>query len=206
LLDIAASFPFTVNHAFLDAALLLLLASFVPNEDKTPHPVRVAQAGILMVFFWAGIHKVAAGYYLDGQFLALRVVYDEGDMGRRLRWILELFGRLCHLPPLPALPLPRPSFIVGAEVAMDPWVRNTLQVLSNGAWMAEVGLPILMLGRASRPFAAAGLLGLEVFILLFTGEISFAFTVVACLLTFFPRIAGRTYPPAFLILIACRLE
>ena len=71
----------------------------------------------------------------------------------------------------------------------------------NSAWIAETTLPIVALRAASRNGAVLGLLGLEAVILTLTGEVSFGFTVVACLLSFFPRAARRTYPAAFVVLV-----
>lgn len=201
LLEIAASFPSTINHAFFDAALLFALACG-PHRENGPglHPLRVAQAGIMLVFFYSGMQKLVHGYYVNGQFLALRVLYHEGDLGRRLRWILSSTGRLLELPLPPTGAQSRPNGLVETTVGLPAWSRSVLCVISNGAWMAEMGLPILALRRALRRWAVRGLLALEAAILVLTGEISFGFTVVACLLSFFPRSARWSYPTSFAIL------
>lgn len=186
LLGIASSFPYTINHAFFDAALLLLLALGEPDGDGGLHPLRVAQVGILTVFFYAGVQKLVHGYYVDGQLFTLRVLYDEGDMGRRLRWMLSMTAKLLDLPLPSPHARPRPSLLVDVEVLLPAWVRGTLCVVSNATWIAEMGLPIAALFRSSRTFAIAGLLGLEALILIVSGEISFGITVVGCLASFFP--------------------
>ncbi|MDI3285976.1 hypothetical protein [Polyangium sp. 15x6] len=197
--DVVLSFPYTINHAFFECALLLALL-LSDRESEVPQPARVAQVGILLVFFQAGVQKLAHGHYVNGEFLALRVLFDEGDMGRRLRWMLEGTAQLGGLAPLPPLPLPRPSFIAGAEVSLPAWTWSVLRGLSNGVWIAEMGLPVLALHKASRAWAAIGLLFLESFILVLSGETSFGFTTVACLLSFFPELARWTYPAALLAL------
>lgn len=200
LVELVSNFPYTINHAFFDAALLLLLAFRTPEERGGLHPLRVAKAGILAVFFYAGVQKLVHGYYIDGQLLALRALYDDGDMGRRLRWLLSTTGGLLGWSGLPAGALPRPSFVTEAEVTLPGWAWSAVHVLSNGTWIAETGLSVLALHPATRAWAVIGLLGLEGVILIVTGEISFGFTVVACLLSFFPCVARRIYPLGFLAL------
>lgn len=183
LAAIASSFPYTINHAFFDAALLLLLSLGEPTEDGGLHPLRVAQAGILTVFLYAGVQKLVHGYYVDGQLFALRVLYDDGDMGRRLRWMLSFAGERFGLPVPPADAQPRPSLLVDVAAVLPTWVRGALIVASNATWIAEIGLPVVALWRSSRTFAVVALLGLEGVILALSGEVSFGITVVACLVS-----------------------
>jgi hypothetical protein len=200
LLELASAFPYTINHAYFDVALLLLLALGVPSQGGGLHPLRAAQAGILAVFFGAGIQKLMHGYYIDGQLLALRALYDEGGMGLRLRLLLSFVSDLLHLSSPPARALPTPSFITEAPVTLPGWVWSALCVISNGTWIAEVALPIAALSSATRSWVVLGLIGLEGVILILSGEVSFGFTVVACLLSFFPRQARWMHPLGFLVL------
>ncbi|HLM74808.1 MAG TPA: hypothetical protein VK459_19000 [Polyangiaceae bacterium] len=200
LIELASAFPYTINHAYFDVALLLLLALGAPPQGGGLHPLRAAQAGIVAVFFGAGIQKLMHGYYIDGQLLALRALYDEGGMGIRLRRLLSLVSDLLHLPSPPARALPKPSFITEAPVTLPGWVWSALCVISNGTWIAEVGLPMAALSSAKRRWTVFGLIGLEGVILILSGEVSFGFTVVACLLSFFPRQARWTHPLGFLVL------
>jgi hypothetical protein len=187
---IVDSFPYTVNHAFFDAALLLLLALGAPEGGAGVHPLRVVQVGILIVFFYSGVQKLVHGYYVGGQFLAIRTLYSEGDMGRRLRWALSFVSGMLRLPSPPTFMQPRPSFLADQEVDLPGWFCGALYIVSNGVWMAEVGLPIMAIRRAWRQKALAGLLALECLILIVSGEISFGVTVIACLLSFFGRSTG----------------
>jgi hypothetical protein len=194
------SFPYTINHAFFEAALLLVFALWDPSSPRAAHPLRVAQAGILVVFFQAGIQKLANGQYVDGQFLGLTTLFENGGMGSRMRAFLGLMARVGGLDPLPPLPLPQPSWIQGASVHLPGWTWNALRVMSNGVWIAELGLPALAIHRSSRRWAVLGLLVLEGSILTLSGEVSFGLTTIACLLTFFPQAARWTYPTSFLAL------
>lgn len=200
LIELVSAFPYTINHAYFDVALLLLLALGAPPQRGGLHPLRAAQAGVVAVFFGAGIQKLMHGYYIDGQLLALRALYDEGGMGLRLRRLLSLVSDLLQLPSPPARALPKPSFITEAPVTLPGWVWSALCVISNGTWLAEVGFPMVALSSAKRRWAVLGLLGLEGVILILSGEASFGFTVVACLLSFFPHQARWTHPPGFFVL------
>jgi hypothetical protein len=200
LIELVSAFPYTINHAYFDVALLLLLALGAPPQGSGLHPLRAAQAGIVAVFFGAGIQKLMHSYFIDGQLLALRALYDEGGMGIRLRRLLSLVSDLLHLPSPPARALPKPSFITEASVTLPGWVWSTLCVISNGTWIAEVGLPMAALSSAKRRWAVLGLIGLEGVILILSGEVSFGFTVVACLLSFFPHQTRWTHPLGFLVL------
>lgn len=196
LLAIAGSFPGTINHAFFDAALLLMIAFGGRSGGRGLHPLRVAQAGILAVFFHSGVQKLASGYYVDGELFALRLLYDDGDMGDRLRSLLEVFGRVMGLPAAPSHASSRPSGMSEVVVVLPGWVWSMLQALSTGTLVAEIGLSLMAFRRKLQSASVAGLLMLEAAILVLTGEISFGFTVVACLLAFFPRAARWTYPVA----------
>lgn len=199
--EIVGSFPFTINHAFFDAALLLVLACGYDERDgRGLHPVRVAQAGILIVFFHAGLQKVVHGYYTDGQWLTLRTLYHDGDMGGRLRRLLRAVGQQAGLPLPLAGAAPRSSGLAEAPVNLPLWAWGALRRTSNVVWMAEAGLPLLALHPVLRSAAVLGLLILEVGIVGLTGEISFGFTVIACLLVFFPRVTRWASPVAMVLL------
>jgi len=196
LLKVAAivfSAPYTINHAFFDAGLLLLLTTYSYDTTSAPHPLRVAQAGILIVFVQAGLQKLAAGYYTSGEFLAMRVLFDDGGMGARLRFLLgdSLAAK------------PWPSWLVTTDVSLPAWQWTALAIMSNGVWMAEMGLPIMAMRASWRSWAIAGLLLLESAIFVLSGEVSFGFTTMACLLAFSPRHSRRVYPGAFVVLAVC---
>ncbi len=196
LLKVAAivfSAPYTINHAFFDAGLLLLLTTYSYDTTSAPHPLRVAQAGILIVFVQAGLQKLAAGYYANGEFLAMRVLFDDGGMGARLRFLLG--------DSLTAQPWP--SWLVTTDVSLPAWQWTALAIMSNGVWIAEMGLPIMALRTSWRSWAIVGLLLLELAIFMLSGEVSFGFTTMACLLAFFPRHARWAYPGAFVVLAVC---
>jgi len=201
--SIVLSFPYTINHAFFDAALLLMLALYPEGGAVTAHPLRVAQAGILIIFFQAGLQKLANGYYTHGQFLALRAAFDDGDMGTWLRGLLGIIARIGHLEPLPAGPLPRPSSLMEVSVPLPRWALHVLSALSNVVWIAEMTLPLVALGQRRRAQAVGALLALESGILLMSGETSFGFTTTACLLVFFPPGARWRFPLAFAVVAAC---
>ncbi len=190
---IVFSAPYTINHAFFDAGLLLLLTTYSYDTTSAPHPLRIAQAGILIVFVQAGLQKLVAGYYTSGEFLAMGVLFDDGGMGARLRFLLgdSLAAR------------PWPSWLVTTDVSLPSWQWTALAIMSNGVWIAEIGLPIMAIRATWRSWAIVGLLLLELTIFALSGEVSFGFTTMACLLAFFPRQARWVYPGAFVVLVAC---
>lgn len=190
---IVLSAPYTINHAFFDAGLLLLLTTYSYGTTSAPHPLRIAQAGILIVFVQAGLQKLAAGYYTNGEFLAMRVLFDDGSMGARLRFLLG--------DSLTATPWP--SWLVKTDVSLPARQWTALAIMSNGVWMAELALPMMALRTSWRSRAITGLLLLESAIFVLSGEVSFGFTTMACLLAFFPRHARRVYPGAFVVLAVC---
>ena len=89
-----------------------------------------------------------------------------------------------------------------APMSLPAWVWIGLRSLSIGTWMAEIGLPLLALRPTFRRGAVLSLVGLEAMILVFTGEVHFGFTVIACLLSFFPREARWSYPISMVLLSA----
>jgi uncharacterized membrane protein YidH (DUF202 family) len=196
LLKVAAivfSAPYTINHAFFDAGLLLLLTTYSYDTTSAPSPLRIAQAGILIVFVQAGFQKLVAGYYTRGEFLAMRVLFDDGGMGARLRL---LFGDSLTARPWP-------SWLVPTDISLPAWQWTALAILSNGVWIAEMGLPLMAMRASWRSRAIVGLLLLESAIFVLSGEVSFGFTTMACLLAFFPRHARWVYPGAFVVMAVC---
>lgn len=196
LLKVAAivlSAPYTINHAFFDAGLLLLLTTYSYDTTSAPHPLRIAQAGILIVFVQAGLQKLAAGYYTSGEFLAMRVLFDNGGMGARLRFF---FGDSLTAKPWP-------SWFVTTDVSLPTRQWTALAIMSNCVWIAEIWLPMMVLRASWRSCAIAGLLLLESAIFVLSGEVSFGFTTMACLLAFFPRHVRLVYPGAFVALAVC---
>jgi hypothetical protein len=91
----------------------------------------------------------------------------------------------------------------GGNVALPAWQWTALAIMSNGVWIAEMGLPIMATRASWRSWAIVGLLLLESTIFVLSGEVSFGFTTMACLLAFFPRRGRWVYPGAFVALAVC---
>lgn len=193
------SFPYTLNHAFFE---LLLLAEHLAwrwsdsPEGASHDPSRFAKLGILSVFFYAGLQKLVHGYYLDGQFLALKVLYGHDGMSVGLRALLSAMHKVMDLP-MPQLPTSTPSWLSGAAASLPQWMIASMTGLSITVVLLEIVCPIAALVPRLRRSAILGLLGLEACIAIASRELSFAFTTTACLLAFFPEAGRWSYPVAF---------
>ena len=188
------TWPFTINHAFIEliAMLLLCLAPQVRRSEGEQQPIAGELIVILMLSVWlySGIHKLCDGYYLNGEFFALEVSNGATALGEHLGILLQTFAKLFSLAPA-QVPL---SCCTVAETSFPVWQVFFFQGLSWLTIAGELLLPLGVLWRRSHQISISGLLLLQGLIGYFSGEIDFAFTAYAILLLVLPRWSTVTYP------------
>lgn len=179
---IAAEFPATGNHAYLELYFLLLLALLRPDTPaERPLLMRALRWIVCLVLFTSGVQKVVHGYYFHGQYLA----YSS--------WIATFRPVLARLLP-PDEYARLTSF--GSDVGAGPYLVSSplFLVVSNAVWVAELVLPLLLLWPPARPLAVAATLALLVGIEVAAREVFFGIVFANGLLLFLPRPLGRWYP------------
>ncbi len=160
-------FPFGANHFFLET-VLVGFAAFFDTEDEDERELFLIGVRWMtaIVLFYTGVQKVVHGTYFDGQFMAAELA--NGD---RFEVVFRLLDPE-EVERVKALGHIRPS--AGPYRLQSP----LLLAISNGVWIAELILPVLLLWRRTRPWAlfvaAAFVLSLQLgarevmFALLFT--------------------------------------
>jgi hypothetical protein len=178
---IAAEFPATGNHAYLELYVLLLLALLRP-DDPAERPLLMGSLRwlVCLVLFASGVQKIAHGYYFRGQYLA----YSS--------WI-ETFR------PVLAQLVSRDEYVrltsFPTEIGAGPYLVASplLLVVSNAVWVAELSLPLALLWLPARRFAVAGTLLLLCGIEIAAREVFFGLVFANGVLLFLPRPLGRGY-------------
>jgi hypothetical protein len=172
-------FPDNANHQFL-ALLLLILVLLV--DSTGPDAERDAIAALQSIrwiaaigVFWAGIMKVFYGYWLGGEFLALRVARDPG--------FTQALGFLVPDDELSRL------LGLGMEVGSGPFRADAplLILVSNATWICELVLPLGLLWSRTRAISMVSAILVFVAIQIGAREIFFGGLMVGMLLLYAQR-------------------
>ncbi len=175
VIDFAWQFPGSANHQYVQLvclALLLLLRDEVDDEVRLlPVLLRwLVVAGL----FYAGMQKLAWGYYFEGELLAFTIPENP-----RFAMVLGLA--------MPDAELDRLTRIVIQEGA-GPFRVDSLvfQVVSNLAYLAELCLPGLLLWPRTRQLAVIATLAYFGAIESAAREVFFGGLMVALVLLYAP--------------------
>jgi len=177
-LQILGTFPLVANHVFLELYCAAAFALFDPKRDRV-----VVLEGLrwmaLLVFFWGGVQKALYGTWFSAELLAIGIVQKE-SFARFFVFLAdpEEVARLtAYGPPSPG----DGPYRLSGPIA---WVGNLV-------WMAEIGLPLLLLHDRTRIVGALGMLGLLVAIQLGALEFFFGGLYASLLLLFLPGAWNR---------------
>jgi hypothetical protein len=179
--------PHGANHFYLETVCVLCLALVRPGSGADARAALASLRWITAaVLFHTGLQKVLHGHYFRGDFLAF-MTGVEARFARVFRWLLS-DAEVARLA----------SYDRRATGAGPYRVDAPLFVIaSNLVWIAEVGLPVLLLSRRGRVLGALGGLGLMLGIQVAALEIGFALLFVNLLLLFLPgRWNARALPVA----------
>lgn len=179
---IAAEFPATGNHAYLELYFLALLALLRPEDpDERRVLMRALRWLVVLVLFTSGFQKLVHGYYFRGQYLA----YSLGT---------ETF-RPVLAPLLPAGELARLTSFT-TDVGSGPYLVSSppFLLVSNAIWIAELVLALLLLWPPARAVAVAGTLAVLAGIEVGARELFFGLVFANGVLLFVPGRIGAWYP------------
>ncbi|MCA9507441.1 MAG: hypothetical protein KC505_03345 [Myxococcales bacterium] len=193
--ELLNTWPFSINHGFLEFFILILSLLIPENEDISSQLSCTDLIKILMlsVWFYSGVHKLFDGYYWNAEFFALEALSDNTTLGNYLNSILNIFGQSDSF----AGQIPF-GCCSQAVIHFGLWQRGLLLACSWFTIIAELGLPILVLVPKFRNLGITGLFIFQVTIAFFSGEIDFAFSALAILLLFVPKSAPYGY-----VLLTC---
>lgn len=174
---IAAEFPATGNHAYLELYALLLLALLRPADPAEGRVLRRSLCWLVcLVLFASGLQKIAHGYYFQGQYLAYSLWIES------FRPVLAPLFRPDEYARLTAFP---------ADLGSGPFLVTSPAVLavSNLVYATELLLPVLLLWPPTRTLGVAGTLAMLAGIEVAAREVFFGLVFANGVLLFLPRAA-----------------
>ena len=193
VLDVALTWPYTINHLFLEAVLLAGLA-FAEGEPEGAARdqgralyARWASVLFLSVWWYAGVQKLFHGYYLSGEMFGLEGIADDRGL------TLGLSGAVTVLLQGAAAVLGGTVPHVSAaaltdrvDLAMPGWMPIFLVVISSGIVLGELVVPALFLWPRLRRLATVLLGIMQLGIAISSMEIDFAIDNFLFLLLLYP--------------------
>jgi hypothetical protein len=192
LLEVITNLPDTPNHVYLELYCLGLFA-VLDTDSKAEGPLlRSALCWMaILVLFHSGLQKVIYGYYFRGDFL-LTVIAGRERFAWPFVWLLPA-GEVERLRQFEA-------FLTGAGPFRSDSIL--LLVVSNGVWVAEIVLPVLIVVGRSRAMAVGLAIALVVGFQVLAREFVFALLFAQLLLVALPGEWNRRTVPLFLIAYA----
>lgn len=184
---ISESFPWTGNHRYFELFLCLFCAGLDTRvAGDRALLLRAVQWLTFVVLFASGLQKLAHGFYFEGHYLAY-MAHEE-----TFRPVLGFL--------LPPEELERLSSIRRAVGAGPYSVASPLfRAASNGIWIAEMGLALLLLLPTTRRLAVLGTVGMLVVIESAARELFFGMIFTNAVLVFWPSAVGRYTWPLFAV-------
>jgi hypothetical protein len=170
-------FPGASNSLYLALWAMLFLALL---DDRAESDRALALQGLqwstAIVFFAAGLQKVLYGAYFSGDFLSFAVGIDPV--------FANLYGFLIPVDELLRLQAIDPTLDgAGPYRASAP----LLVAVSNAVWIAELLIPIGLLARRTRPWAALVGMVFVVLFLLCIRDVAHGLLMITLLSLFLPR-------------------
>lgn len=183
---VALQFPVVANHFYLQLLLLALCAALDPDDEREQELfVQGARWLVVAVLFWSGAKKLYYGTYFHGEYLAYQVARDA-----RFSDFFGLFApaEVARLQSYAAKAGSGPYRLAGTSGPL-------LVALSNGIWVAEMTVPLLLLWHRTRRYAWISGLGLMLGIELVAREAFFGILFSGALLSFAgPPLIWRALP------------
>lgn len=178
--QVLRTWPLTINHFFLETAILLLFAcngghaapsNARPERSREGQLIWALWVTMLSLWFYSGLQKLLHGYYVGGELFASYALLDHSTvLGGRLRALLAAFGPSPTLAPLGSGDL--------AVSVSHHWVL----LLSSWAVLgSELAAPLLTLLPRFRRLGVGLLVSLQAGVAGFSGEYDFALTGLAVL-------------------------
>jgi hypothetical protein len=184
------SWPFTINHEFLEAVIVLLMLLDPREEGGSPRVSAASMIKLLMlsVWFYSGLQKLVHGYVWSGEYFALATLTRDGGLGRNLEALLRLVES--RLGTATFAPI---QCCLDGRIHLPAWEMRLFQAMGVSTITAELLLPLgVLVGRLERASIYL-LLALQLAIALLSLEIDFAFTAFAVLFLFVPGRARLAY-------------
>jgi len=186
-------FPAAGNHAYLELLLCVLGAGLdVTDEAEQVLFLRAVRWLTILIFFYAGLQKLVHGYWTGGHYLAFSV------------WIDSFRPVLAQL-------IPEQDFTrllsFTRQVGDGPYLVSSplFLVVSNGSYIAEMAVAVLLALPATRRVGVVAGIGLLFAIEIAAREVFFGALVVNALLLFLPRARNARLVPVVAVVMTALL-
>ena len=170
------TWPFHLNHFTLEWFVLLLLTLGTGRRQSIEEHSLCRALKILVISLWvyAGLQKIVHGQYLNGEFFAYNALFDQGDFGESLRFLVRLVsqvtGATSEYDWFGAI-IWRVEY-----VRLSDWELSFFKILGSSVPVVEIMAPMLLLQRNLRPFGVVLLYFIQAVLAITSGEWDFALT------------------------------
>ncbi len=185
------TFPVVSNHSYLEFILISLYCWIDSSraEEKELF-LQTCRWLTVIIFFYSGVQKLWYGEYFDGRFLAYQAaISPQSRMAFDLLIQPEELTRLLSYKRQPG----SGPFLIDSVI---------FKVVSNGAWISEIVLGLLLLFRKVWPMAVVGAIFTVFGIEFIARELIFGVLMVSLLFLFCRRDVNRRLLPVYIIFLA----
>ena len=206
------TFPETGNHKYIEFYVLILLLICPSRPMEPPHsssqsiqPTKLMADGTLChlirllsisVYFYAGIQKLIGGRWLSGEYLTQTILVSNPTnpgLSTFLRETVDLSSTTFNLPSINFSSLEITNSLDHLPLTLPAWVTSFLLVLSWTTVFGEIVCAALIFSRRTRNAAIPICIVMAITLGIITYETEFMFTMLGCLLLFYPNHAVRNY-------------
>jgi hypothetical protein len=183
-------FPVAGNHAYFELLLCAVCALLDPHERRERHLLlQSVRWMVISILFYSGVHKLLYGYYFRGQYLAYALWMDTFRPVLRLLLPSGEFERLAAY---------------SRDVGQGPYLVDAplFVAASNGVYVAEIGLALLLLWRPTRILGVLGAVTLLLAIEAAAREFFFGLVFANAIALFLPGVPHRRFLEPVAILLA----
>jgi len=185
------TFPRVSNHSYLEVVLLTLYCWIDDSrDDEQDLFLQACRWLTALIFFYTGVQKLWYGQYFNGRYLAyLAAVAPKTGTAFELLVRPEELARLMGYK---------------REVGSGPFLIDStfFKLLSNGAWLSEIGLGVALLFRKLWPLAVACAIFTMLVIEFIAREFIFGVLMVSMLFLFTKRDFNRRLLPGYVLFLA----
>ncbi len=184
------TFPIVSNHSYLEFILISLYCWIDSSKAEEKELfLQTCRWLIVIIFFYSGVQKLWYGEYFDGRFLAFLAASPKSRMAFDLLVQPEELTRLVSYK---------------MQAGSGPFLIDSVifKVVSNGAWISEIVLGLLLLFRKVWPLAVVCAIFTVFGIEFIARELIFGVLMVSLLFLFYRRDVNRRLLPVYIVFLA----
>lgn len=176
------TFPYTINHHFLELVIVILLLLLTPiknlQAEKDMTVLRVHYIGLLYLSVWiySGIHKIVQDYFPSGEFMALYSLSGVNDLGENLQRATKTLH--AFFDPSTGASL-IPACCNAVPLSIPSWEMWLYRVSGWPIILMEIVFPLMIFFPAWKMVGLYGIILAQIGITLSSAELDFGMTCVS---------------------------